>query len=273
MQTSLPIISGAGLFHSKDHFSHITGYRENAVTRLRTVLDYELELFIQDGGTTHLNGHSYPIKKGCLLLAQPGDKRQSTLHFSALFIHFNTSDPLLREFLQGIHGFHTGIDFQKYETLLNEICDVALTFAPDSDILSSAKLLALFCNLKKDCLLPSTDPLMENQRSSISNSVEYIKQSYMEPLSIAKIATHCGLSTSYFYKLFYNTTHMTPNNYVLSVRLSAAKSLLTTTDTPVSVIADQCGFRSQAYFSDCFRRHFHMSPRQFREKFKHPDDM
>lgn len=271
MPTMLPIITGVGLFHSKDHFSNIPQYHENAITKLRTVADYELELFTKNGGLSHINGKSYPITKGSFLLAQPGDKRQSTLHFSARFVHFGTNDQRTKELLQTISGFHTGIDFDKYEPLLIDICETSLTFEPDSDILGATKLLSLLCNLKKDCLLnPVTSPTTD-QQSAISEAIEYMRQSYMEPLSVDDISKHCSLSSSYFYKLFLNTAHTTPNNYLLNIRLSAAKTLLATTIMPISEVAEKCGFHSQAYFSDCFRRHFQISPRQFREMFRHPD--
>ena len=54
--------------------------------------------------------------------------------------------------------------------------------------------------------------------------------------------------------------------------LAAAKNLLVTTLLPISEISDKCGFHTQAYFCDCFKRHFHITPKHFREKHKHPDE-
>ena len=272
MYTSLPIISGAGMFRSEEHFSNITSYTKGTVSRIRTVVDYELELFVEDGGITHLNGQSYPIRKGSLLLAQPGDKRQSTLHFSALFIHFNTGDTMIRELLQTVHGFHKNQEYEKYETLILDICNLVLAFEPDSDLLVTSKLLSLLYHLKKDCLLHPTVRPGVDQRSAVSDAIEYMKQSFKEPLSVRNIAEHCGLSTSYFYRIFFKTTHTTPNDYLLSVRLAVARNLLITTTDSISEIAEKSGFNSPAYFSECFRRHFQISPRQFRETFCHSEE-
>ena len=270
MPVTLPIISGAGLFHSKDRFPQ---HQENTITRLRSVIEFELEFFTTDGGITHLNGQSFPITKDSFLLSQPGDKRQSTLHFSAYFVHFNTTDPRIKELLQTISGFHTNIDYSKYEPLLIDICNIALTFDTDSDILASAKLLSLLFILKKDCLVNSNALPVTSHQSAISMAIEYMRQSYMEPLSVDDISAYCGFSSSYFYKLFEHTVHITPNNYLLNIRLAAAKSLLTTTALSMAEISEKCGFRTQAYFSDCFKRHFHISPKQFRQNFRHPDEM
>lgn len=270
MHTHLPIIASAGLFHSQDKFSDLQKYPQGATTRLRTVNDYEIELFTQDGGTTHINGKTYPIHKGDALIARPGDKRQSTLHFSALFVHFGTDDPAIQELLHTIGGFHTGLNYEKLEPLFTDICETALTFAPDSDILAAAKLLTLLCTIKKDCfMVPAATPA-DYHRSVISVAVEYMRRNYAEPLTVEQIAEHCSLSASYFYKLFLGTVHTTPYNYLLVLRLSAAKSLLVNTDLSVSEIAARCGFNSQAYFSDCFKKQTGLTPSRFRNSFSYP---
>lgn len=272
MYTNLPIISAAGLFHSRDKFSDSKKYPDNATTRLRTVEDYELDLFTQDGGISHLNGASYPIKKGSLLIAQPGDKRQSTLHFTAHFIHFGTNDPAIRELIRSISGFHSSMDYDTFEPLLKEICETTVGFEPDSDLQAAAQLLLLLCRIKKNCLMNPAKAMITDRRSAVSAAIEYMKQFYMEPLTVHQIAEHCCLSSSYFYKLFLDTVHTTPNQYLLSIRLSAAKAQLVTTTMPISDIAVKCGFNSQAYFSDCFKRHVRMSPREFRCSFGHPEN-
>ncbi len=268
MQSSLPTIFRAGLYQSKDWFDDSS---DNIITKLRTVKQYELELYIKDGGITHLNGNSYPIKKGCLLISQPGDKRCSTLHFSTICVHFITNDETLQSLINSITGFHSVTNYKKLLPLLNEICDTTLAFEPDSDILAAAKLISFLCEIKKGCLeIASTDADTSNG-STVSTAIKYIKENYMEPLTVEKIADYCGFSPSHFYKLFLKTAHTTPNNYLTQIRLAAAKSLLSTTTMPISEIAIQCGFNSQAYFSDCFKRNFSISPKDFRKSYVHPE--
>lgn len=271
MHTGLPIISSAGLFRSRDKFSNPARYPEHAVTRLRTVTSYELELFASDGGISHFNGHSYPIKKGSLLIAQPGDKRQSTLHFTAYYIHFGTDDRIIQELLQTVHGFHPETDYGVLLPSLKEICDTALSFEPDSDIRAAAGLISFLCEFKKKCLMNPSAGNGTIRCSVISAAIEYMKQFYMEPLTVEKIAGHCCLSASHFHRLFSETVHMTPNQYLLKIRLSAARSLLAATTLSVSEIAVKCGFNSQAYFSDCFKRHFAVTPREFRRSYTYPE--
>jgi transcriptional regulator GlxA family with amidase domain len=56
-----------------------------------------------------------------------------------------------------------------------------------------------------------------------------------------------------------------PHDYLLTRRISAAKGLLIGTDLPLSEVAIRCGFNSQAYFSDCFRRKTGQTPGSFRK--------
>ena len=69
MHTNLPIISSTGIFHSSDKFSDPVKYPDGSVTRIRTVVDYELELYTEDGGQLHTNGVTHSIHKGDLMLA------------------------------------------------------------------------------------------------------------------------------------------------------------------------------------------------------------
>ena len=149
MHTNLPIISSTGIFHSSDKFSDPVKYPDGSVTRIRTVVDYELELYTEDGGQLHTNGVTHSIHKGDLMLAEPGDKRQSTLPFTTAFVHFGTSDPAVRDLLHSMAGYHPSVDFDALMPDLNDIFETSLQFEPDSALLASATLIAFLCRAKK----------------------------------------------------------------------------------------------------------------------------
>ena len=272
MLTNLPIISAAGHFDSRSKFSDPKRYHDNSVTRLRTVVEYELELFTQDGGISHINGNSYPIKKGDILLACPGDKRQSTLHFTALYLHFGTADAAIQKLIRSSSGYHAGMGYEKYEPALSDICKTALLFDGVSDIDASGKLISFLCEIKKNILMYSGVAAGDTSYSVVSKAIEYMKQHYAEALTIEDVAEHCCLSSSHFYRIFSDNTNTTPNAFLTRIRLSSAKALLASTTMPVSEIAARCGFNSQAYFSDCFGKQFHITPREFRQSFLYPDN-
>ena len=51
---------------------------------------------------------------------------------------------------------------------------------------------------------------------------------------------------------------------ILEVRLAEARRLVTTTDLPLKTIAPRAGFRSIAYMTTVFRRHFGTTPAALR---------
>ena len=271
MNTDLPIISAAGHFNSRDKFSDPEKYHDNSVTRLRTVVEYELELFTQDGGISHINGSSYPIKKGDILLACPGDKRQSTLHFTALYLHFGTTDETIQNLIHSISGYHAGMGYENYAAALSDICDTALLFDVVSDMDATGKLISFLCELKRNILMHSWNDTGNSSHSIVTTAITYMKQHYTESLTVDDIAEHCCLSSSHFYRIFSDNTNTTPNTFLTRLRLSSAKTLLATTTMPISDISAKCGFNSQAYFSDCFKKQLGITPREFRSSFVYPD--
>jgi AraC-like DNA-binding protein len=58
----------------------------------------------------------------------------------------------------------------------------------------------------------------------------------------------------------------TPTELVADLRLRHAARLLSTTIESVRSIAQRCGFDNVTYFSTCFRRVHHLSPREYRSR-------
>lgn len=263
MHTALPVISAAGVFESRDAF-------QGTVTRQRTVIDYELEIFTEDGGISHVNGVSHPISKGCMLIAKPGDKRYSTLHFSAVFVHFGTRDPALQQLIDDLAGFYPPAEDRL--GALQEICDAANALEPECDLLAGSLLSVFLCRLKKKRMEASQRDGASAPYSAVSMSVEFMKRNYGRPLTVETVAQHCCISSSHLHKLFAQTVHTTPANYLTQLRLAAAKVLLRSTALSIGEVAARCGFNSQAYFSDSFRRHCGVSPKAFRSASRYPEE-
>ncbi|MBR5725836.1 MAG: helix-turn-helix domain-containing protein [Muribaculaceae bacterium] len=61
-------------------------------------------------------------------------------------------------------------------------------------------------------------------------------------------------------------TGMSPMTYALQLRLNyACRLILSDEGTPLTLIANKCGFQSLAHFSNSFKQQFGMSPKQYRK--------
>lgn len=102
----------------------------------------------------------------------------------------------------------------------------------------------------------------------IAPGEKYIYEHYKtENISIPSLAELCGISETYFKKLFVAKHSMTPKKYITHIRMEEAKDLLLTNEYTVSQVAELTGFENIYYFSRVFKQEFEMSPITFLRKF------
>jgi AraC-like DNA-binding protein len=100
-----------------------------------------------------------------------------------------------------------------------------------------------------------------------ANVLAFIAQRVSEPLRVADLARHAGMSVVGFKCRFKKAVGVPPARYVAQVKVEAAKErLLGSTDT-VTEIAFALGFCSSQYFASFFRREVGLSPRDYRKRF------
>lgn len=100
---------------------------------------------------------------------------------------------------------------------------------------------------------------------TVAHAVEHIRRDYGSPLLIADVAKACGLSPRQLQRRFQDAFGMTPQEFLLRTRITAAARLLEETNLPAGEIAEQCGFVDQSSFSLHFRKWTGMSPIAYRK--------
>lgn len=75
------------------------------------------------------------------------------------------------------------------------------------------------------------------------------------------------LSRTQLFKKIKSLTGMTPNAFVLSIKLKrASQEILEHPDENIADIAYRCGFNTPSYFIKCFKKFYGMTPLAFRKK-------
>lgn len=87
-------------------------------------------------------------------------------------------------------------------------------------------------------------------------------------LSIGLLAERMAMSPRNFARRFAETIRMPPARYVQSLRIDAARRLLTDGNQPIERIADRCGFASAETMRTAFQRQLDVAPSEFRERFR-----
>lgn len=86
-----------------------------------------------------------------------------------------------------------------------------------------------------------------------------------QPLSLEQMARQSSLSPYYFSRLFKEETGYTPHQYLVMVRINAAKYYLKSTNLSIKQITQRCGFSSQSNFCAVFRRFTGETPGVYRD--------
>src|SRR5258706_464543 len=106
--------------------------------------------------------------------------------------------------------------------------------------------------------------LKKNHLTTIERAKEYITTHFTSDISLTEIAEYSYVSLFHFSRVFKTFTSSSPHQFLLSIRLQHAATLLTTTSMPVADIAFSSGFNSIEYFTSAFRRKYKCPPGKFR---------
>ncbi len=87
-------------------------------------------------------------------------------------------------------------------------------------------------------------------------------------LSVDLLAERCAMSSRNFARRFAAAMNVAPGKYVQTLRVDAARRLLTDGDLPVERVAERCGFASAEALRLSFQRHLAVAPSQFRARFQ-----
>lgn len=98
----------------------------------------------------------------------------------------------------------------------------------------------------------------------VYQSVIYIAEHFRENISLSQMARDLGVSQYTLSRVFSSTFHQNFNQYINRVRLGDVIEELTNSTTPITEIAMNAGFQSQATFNRVFQERYHMTPRAYR---------
>lgn len=114
----------------------------------------------------------------------------------------------------------------------------------------------------------SVQPGMGNRLRDfyIKEAFSFIEQNFQNDISVEDIASACGLNRSYFGKIFHESMGKTPQEFLISYRMTKATELLLLTDLSISDIGNVVGYSNQLHFSRAFKNVYQVSPRQWRNE-------
>lgn len=97
-------------------------------------------------------------------------------------------------------------------------------------------------------------------------AARYIRTHFREKIKINDLASHIGISRSYLVRIMRQQTGLSPQAYLIKVRMENAAELLLRSRDTIREIAADSGYDDALAFSKVFKRYFGVSPSEFRDR-------
>ena len=244
----------------------------------------EIAMILDGEGEFQVDGRVYPVRKGDLLLLNPGVSHQSrnvegkrpATEFYAAFtnIHFRDMDCNQIRFPRGTFLLHpkekTFLHLTRLaESMMLESCSAQ----PGRYFMLKAYLTQMILLLYREqvtCEKPKAQGYIfesANKKYVVEQIVDYLDHHYSEKISLDQIAQNMYLSPFYISRIFKSQVGDTPINYLINLRMEKARELLVEKqDCSIQEIAQCVGYEDAYHFSKLFKKHYGNSPSQYRAK-------
>jgi AraC-like DNA-binding protein len=117
--------------------------------------------------------------------------------------------------------------------------------------------------------LSNTSDIFENMGDRkelyVKKAVEYISMNYSRKVRISEMAGYIGLDRSYLCSIFKSVSGLSPQEFLINLRVNKACELMLNEDLTIGDISRSVGYDDQLLFSKTFTKIKGQSPREFRK--------
>lgn len=107
---------------------------------------------------------------------------------------------------------------------------------------------------------------LKNSIQRLASAVAFIENHYTEKITLEELAQLSHLSKNQFLRVFQETYHTTPMNYLNDLRMTKSCEDLRHSNEKITQIALENGFSDSNYFSRLFRKKMGVSPKEYKNR-------
>lgn len=231
---------------------------------------YELCFVLSGHGRNKVNGVSYELHPGSLFLLTPADFHEIGPHDSETLHLFNLvfADELFDEELKAVFfqeaGEYWNADMTdrypaieaEFRLIWDESQDRSLGYK--HIVRGALERILLYTARQRRA---GEDKRVRHKHPDVHRALLHMHHHFRERISLEEAAKHAGLAPNYFSQMFRTTTGIPFQTYLQDLRLKFAKSLLLSSDYPVTEICYASGFQTLTHFERVFKQRFGLTPR------------
>ncbi|MDY4250325.1 helix-turn-helix domain-containing protein [Bacteroides pyogenes] len=117
--------------------------------------------------------------------------------------------------------------------------------------------------------MPRRDKSSKLHREIVEKVTNYILNNLHEALDLKQLADNANMSSFHFHRIFTRLKGETPHHFIRRCRVEKAVQLIQSGQTLfLNEIAYECGFTTQSLFVKTFKKHYGISPHEFRKQLK-----
>ena len=222
-------------------------------------------------GTFKFNGKVYNLKQGDIFILLKGMQVEYVASiddpWEYYWIGFSGSNA--NEYLNRTSITNSCVanceENSKIPQIILNMCEISKPYNPSrsDDILLLKELYSLLYALIEE--FPKPFEYKDKElHTYIQDALNFINSNYMHSITVQEIADYVNLSRSYLYKIFIKNLGISPQRYLINLRMYKATLLLKGTKFPIGEVANSVGYSDSLLFSKTFSKHFSMSPLNYR---------
>lgn len=136
---------------------------------------------------------------------------------------------------------------------------LSIVFDKDIIITSEDQFISFIQNIMNE-------KLADNNCDLIESIQKYVKNNYMNDVTIAALGARFQVTPSYISRLFREKTGKKYIDYVTEIRVEKAKELLQiNSNLSIKEVAERVGYISEKYFSKVFYKYYLITPSQLKQ--------
>ena len=235
---------------------------------------YHLHVVLAGKGILKTGDQVLEVQEGQMFLLRDQEEisfaadEQNPWHYVWVAFCGNHAERYMRYagFTDGIHVQECHIPPMEFYSVVKDILE-----HPHLNVSSEVKRLSLalkFLSLAIESREIGQEGARQREGLSpddyVAYAARYIQANYAN-IRISDVAGYIGINRTYLTTLFKKKMLMSPQEFLMHVRMDKSRSMLRHTNLSVSAVAREVGYEDQLAFSKIFKKKFGISPAQYRK--------